>query len=167
MKTLKIAALLVIASTAACGGGGGGGGDYSGKWHIKLMPEANESSAHCVRNPQPIDEIVTVNQTGESISVYFDSGDVLMNAGDSFPGRLDPDSMIAGRAIPVSCPRGYSADLTQTLVFNCPPGDTCAEVARVQINGCPTRDYMRDDSIIRDSPSCVTTWRGTGEKIPE
>jgi hypothetical protein len=57
------------------------------------------------------------------------------------------------------------AEIVQSLVFACPPGDTCSEVRRVLFNECPRYDTNGANDEIKDSPRCINLWRGTAEKI--
>ena len=135
---------------------------------MKLSPDLTyeTGSPRCLRSAQPIDEVITIEQSGTSTVVKFETGDVLMDAGGAFPGRIETDEMISGQTNAlVTCPRGYSAQIAQTLIFTCPAGETCNNVARVLVNHCPRSDYEGNNDEIRNSPGCISVWRGTAEKI--
>lgn len=164
----KILAILLSTCIAACGGGGGDDATYAGRWQVKLSPDLTyeTGSPRCLRSAQPIDEVITIEQSGTSTVVKFETGDVLMDAGGAFPGRIETDEMISGQTNAlVTCPRGYSAQIAQTLIFTCPAGETCNNVARVLVNHCPRSDYEGNNDEIRNSPGCISVWRGTAEKI--
>ena len=163
----RITAILLLTFIAACGGGGGDA-TYAGRWQVKLSPDLTYETGlpRCLRSAQPIDEVITIEQSGSSTVVKFETGDVLMDAEGVFSGRIESDEMIAGQTNAViNCPRGYRAEIVQSLVFRCPAGDTCNDVARVLFNECPRSDYRGSNDEIRNSPGCISVWRGSAEKI--
>lgn len=164
---IRIGSIATFILCTACGGGGSDS-SYSGQWQITLTPDPSyESSApRCIKNAQVINEVVTIEESGTATIVKFDTGDVLMDAGEAFSGRIESDGMISGQVnAVVNCPRGYRAEIVQSLVFACPPGDTCSEVRRVLFNECPRYDTNGANDEIKDSPRCINLWRGTAEKI--
>jgi len=159
---------LVLSTFIAACGGGGSDATYAGRWQVKLSPDLTYETGmpRCLRDAQPIDEVIAIEEGGNSTVVRFETGDVLMDAGGAFSGRIESDEMISGQTNAViNCPRGYRAEIVQTLIFRCPAGDTCSDVARVLFNECPRSDYNGNNDEIRNSPGCISVWRGTGEKI--
>lgn len=156
---IKIAILFMMAALSNCGGGGGNGeaandkSGYAGTWQINLAPDTLPGETPCISNPQPISEIVTINQNGSVTAVKFESGDVLIDAGSTLSGRVEGGQMIAGIVeAKVACGNGQTGDQVQTLVFFNENNGVSTDVRRVRVNPCGAN-------------KCNSVWIGTAEKL--